>query len=216
MGKILIVEDEKPIANLIRMSLSKEHHVCHNVYDGVQACDLIENENFDLILLDIMLPNLDGFDIMNYAKLVDIPVIFLTAMNSTDYKVKGLKMGAEDYITKPFQVTELIARVDNVLKRHMSTMNQIHDIKIDFEKRVVFQSQKIIELTELEFDLLVYMMTYVNKVLMREQIYEHVWKKTFNVESRTVDMSIRRLKKKLNWNNEIVSIYKAGYRLIND
>ncbi|SHH43478.1 response regulator transcription factor [Clostridium grantii] len=216
MAKILIVEDEKPISNLIRMFLTKEGHECDCAFDGMKACDLIETHNYDLILLDIMLPYVDGFEVMEYAKSIKISVIFLTAMDTTNNKVKGLRMGAEDYITKPFEMAELIARVDNVLRRSNSTnrIYNIHNLKIDFNKRLIEREEETIVLTELEFDLLEYFIKNIDKPLTREQIYENVWGGEYDVESRTIDMSLRRLKKKLYWDKEIVSVYKVGYRLL--
>lgn len=213
MAKILVVEDEKPIAHLIKLSLTKEGHKCINAFDGIEACDLIENQTFDLILLDVMLPGIDGFDIMAFAKSVAIPVIFLTAMSSTDHKVKGLRMGAEDYITKPFELAELTARVDNVLKRHRKTLNNLYGIVIDFDEKIVSKDKHTITLTKLEYDLLIYLISNVNQTLTRAQLYEHVWEKDFEQNSRSVDMGIRRLKKKLEWDKEITSIYNVGYRL---
>ncbi|WP_461205997.1 response regulator transcription factor [Clostridium sp. DL1XJH146] len=215
MARILIVEDEKSIANLIRLSLAKERHTCECAFDGKVACDLIEEHNYDLMLLNIMLPYVDGFEVMEYAKTIPIPVIFLTAMDTTENKVKGLRMGAEDYITKPFEIAELIARVENVLRRGKSVrvVYNIYELKIDVDKRLVTRDGEVIALTEREFDLLTYFIDNIEKPLTREQIYEEVWGGELNAESRTVDMSIRRLKKKLGWDKELVSVYKLGYRL---
>ena len=111
MIRILVVEDERPISDLIRMSLQKAGYECACVYDGLAAADTLETERFDLILLDVMLPGVDGFALMDYIRPLGIPVIFLTAKNALDDRVKGLRMGAEDYIIKPFEVLELLARV---------------------------------------------------------------------------------------------------------
>lgn len=216
MATILIVEDEEPIANLIKMSLLREGHLCQCVYDGLKACDLLENNSYDLILLDIMLPNVDGFEVMAYAKTVGISVIFLTAMDATANKVRGLRMGAEDYMTKPFEIAELIARVDNVLRRgsERKDIYKIHKITVDFNKKLIRSGEEKLTLTVLEFELLVYLINNIDQILSREQIYEHVWQGQFDPESRTVDMSIQRLKKKLQWDKEISSVYKVGYRLM--
>ena len=111
MIKILVVEDEKPINDLIEMNLTEAGYECTCVYDGIAACDAVEQERFDLVLLDIMLPGADGYEVLDYIKPMEIPVIFLTAKGSTDDKVKGLKLGADDYLTKPFEIVELLARV---------------------------------------------------------------------------------------------------------
>ena len=121
MINILIVEDEPPISNLIRMSLQKAGYRCQRAFDGEQAIQLIDTQSFDLILLDIMLPKVDGFELLEYIRPLEIPVIFLTAKNAVNDRVKGLRMGAEDYIIKPFEVQELLARVDVVLRRYHKT-----------------------------------------------------------------------------------------------
>lgn len=121
MIKILIVDDEKSICDLIDINLSAAGYHCRSVQDGLEAIDLIESENFDLILLDIMLPGADGFDIMEYIRPMRIPVIFITAKHEVRDRVKGLKLGAEDYLVKPFDVVELVARVEVVLRRYNKT-----------------------------------------------------------------------------------------------
>ena len=118
MIRVLIVEDEKPISNLIRMSLTKEGFQCTCVHDGAAAADLLEQNAYDLILLDVMLPEVDGFELMEYIRPMEIPVIFLTAKGSVHDRVKGLRLGAEDYIVKPFDTIELLARIDVVLRRY--------------------------------------------------------------------------------------------------
>ncbi|MDO4354718.1 MAG: response regulator transcription factor, partial [Clostridia bacterium] len=118
MIKILIVEDEKPISDLIKLSLTKAGYSCKCAYDGEEAADMLDSNVFDLVLLDVMLPKADGFEVMEYIAPLGIPVIFITAKNSVADRVKGLRMGAEDYIVKPFEVLELLARVDVVLRRY--------------------------------------------------------------------------------------------------
>ena len=133
MIQILIVDDEKPICDLIQMSLTRAGYRCTCVYDGLAAADILERNVFDLILLDVMLPNADGFELMEYIRPLGIPVIFLTARGSVDDRVRGLRMGAEDYIVKPFEVLELLARVDVVLRRYNKTdaVIEIGGLRID-------------------------------------------------------------------------------------
>lgn len=156
MIKILIVEDEEAIANLIRINLVKAGYQCEIASDGEEAADAIAEHPFDLILLDIMLPKLNGYEVLEYAKTVDVPVIFLTAMGETAQKVKGLKLGAEDYIAKPFEIAELLARVETVLRRYHKTERRIRilDIEIDTDSRTVTQNGREVDLTIKEFDLL--------------------------------------------------------------
>ena len=130
MIKILIVEDEEAIANLIRMNLVKAGYQCEIASDGEEAANAIQERTFDLILLDIMLPKLNGYEVLEYAKTVDTPVIFLTAMGETQQKVKGLKLGAEDYIAKPFEIPELLARVETVLRRYKKTERKLRFLEI--------------------------------------------------------------------------------------
>ncbi|MDL2301933.1 response regulator transcription factor [Lachnospiraceae bacterium OttesenSCG-928-D06] len=215
MLKILIAEDEEPIANLIQMNLRKAGYQCTWAANGKDAADAMMNQHFDLALLDIMLPGIDGYELMTYAKDLDMPVIFITALDSTLNKVKGLKMGAEDYLTKPFEIVELLARVEVVLRRyHKAEMIiEIFDVKIDVSSRRVTRNGKNIVLTMKEFDLLLLLVRNKNIALYRDTIYENVWGGEYLEESRTVDMHILRLKRKMNWEKHIVTVYKVGYRL---
>lgn len=156
MIQILIVDDEKPICDLIQMSLTRAGYHCTCVYDGLAAADILERNVFDLILLDVMLPNADGFELMEYIRPLGIPVIFLTARGSVDDRVRGLRMGAEDYIVKPFEVVELLARVDVVLRRYNKTdaVIEIGGLRIDTRAMQVWRGAEEISLTHKEYDLL--------------------------------------------------------------
>ncbi len=216
MIKILIVEDEEPIANLLRMNLAKAGYQCENAFDGETAANMIEECTYDLILLDIMLPKLNGYEVLEYAKTIDIPVIFLTAMGDTQQKVKGLKLGAEDYIAKPFEIAELLARVETVLRRCRKTERnlQLLDIEIDTDSRTVVQNGRQVDLTTKEYELLLLFIRNKNRALYRETIYENVWGGEYSGTGRTVDLHVQRLKKKLGLEEHIVAIYKVGYRLV--
>lgn len=216
MIRILIVEDEEAIANLIRMNLGKAGYQCETVFDGEEAANRILEERFDLMLLDIMLPGLSGYEVLEYAKTMDIPVIFLTAMGETAQKVKGLRMGAEDYIAKPFDIGELLARVEAVLRRCRKTQEKIRflDIEIDPDSRVVTKGGQEAELTPKEYDLLLLFVRNRNRALYRETIYENVWGGEYSGTGRTVDLHVQRLKKKLGLEEHIAAIYKVGYRLV--
>lgn len=215
MIRILIVEDEKPISDLIKMNLADEGYECTCAYDGREAADIIENTTFDLILLDLMLPEIDGFELLDYINYYKIPVIILTAKSDVKDKVKGLKAGAEDYITKPFEIIELLARVENVLRRYNKASKEIvfSDVKIDTEAHIVTKGGKPVSLTAKEFDLLVFLARNKNKALYRSQIYAQVWGEDFMGDSRTVDLHIQRLRKKLCLKESLVPVYKIGYRL---
>lgn len=157
MIKILVVDDEKTICDLIDLNLSASGYQCRTVQDGLEALNIIESEPFDLILLDIMLPGADGYDIMEYIRPMGIPVIFITAKHEVRDRVKGLKLGADDYLVKPFDVVELVARVEAVLRRYNKT-DQIltaGDVSVDVEAHRVTKAGKPVELTNKEFGLLV-------------------------------------------------------------
>jgi two-component system alkaline phosphatase synthesis response regulator PhoP len=208
MIKILIVDDEKPICDLIDLNLSASGYQCRTVQDGLEALKLIEEENFDLILLDIMLPGADGYDIMEYIRPMGIPVIFITAKHEVRDRVKGLKLGADDYLVKPFDVVELVARVEAVLRRYNKTERLLSagDVVVDVEARRV-------ELTNKEFGLLVLFMKNKNVALFRETLYEKVWEGEYYGDSRTLDLHVQRLRRKLGWEHSLVAVYKVGYRL---
>ena len=212
MIKILIAEDEEPIANLIKMNLRRAGYNCVWAADGETAADYMETEKPDLVLLDVMLPGINGYELMDYARTLELPVIFLTALGTTENKVKGLKMGADDYLTKPFEIVELLARVEAVLRRYHKTENvmEVFDIVIDTASRAVTRNGEQIPLTMKEFDLLLLLVRNRNIALYRETIYETVWGGEYVGQSRTVDLHIQRLKKKLNWDNEISAVYKVG------
>ena len=209
MLKILIAEDEEPIANLIKMNLRRAGYQCTWASDGEKAADLMDTEKFDLLLLDVMLPGINGYELMEYARSLELPVIFLTALGSTENKVKGLKMGADDYLTKPFEIVELLARVEAVLRRYhkAETILNIFDVVIDTASRSVMQNGEPVSLTMKEFELLLLLARNRNIALYRETIYETVWGGEYMGQSRTVDLHIQRLKKKLNWDNEISAVY---------
>lgn len=216
MINILIVEDEKPISDLIKLSLKGAGYYCHCVYDGEAAADLLEEQTFDLILLDIMIPYIDGFELMEYIKPLDIPVIFITAMNSVDDKVKGLKMGAEDYIVKPFEVAELLARVEVVLRRFHKTAEIIQvgeSLTVDLRQHIVTSEGEEVALTPKEYDLLVLFAQNPNVALYRETIYERVWGGAMEDTSKTVDLHVQRLRKKTRLESMIKAVNKVGYRL---
>lgn len=215
MIKILIVDDEKAICDLIDLNLSAAGYQCKSVQDGLDALDLIEKENYDLILLDIMLPGADGYDIMEYIRPLGVPVIFITAKHEVRDRVKGLKLGADDYLVKPFDVVELVARVEAVLRRYNKADQQLtaEDVVVDVEARRVTRGGRIVELTNKEFGLLVLFMKNKNVALFRETLYEKVWEGEYFGDSRTLDLHVQRLRKKLGWERNLVAVYKVGYRL---
>lgn len=213
--KILIVEDDIHISKIIKMNLNLVNYETTEAYDGLEALEALNRATFDLILLDVMIPHMDGFELMEKIRPYRIPVIFLTAKNSVYDKVNGLKLGADDYIVKPFEAIELLARIEAVLRRYGKEERLVafQTIQVDLDKREVLKQGIPVELTPKEYDLLVVLLKNKNIALSREQFIEKVWGYDYYGETRTVDMHIKSLRKKLELQDHIKTIYKMGYRL---
>lgn len=214
MIRILVVDDEKPIANYIKLTLKQAGYWVDCAFDGMTALEKAEQVNYDLILLDVMLPEIDGFSLMEYLAPKEVPVIFLTAKGGVQDRVKGLRLGAEDYIVKPFDVMELQARVEVVLRRYKKTEEVLHvqDIEVDTRSMQVTKAGVEISLTRKEYELLLLFTRNPNTALYRETIYERVWGGELEYGSKTVDLHVQRLRKKLGLGEELQAVNKVGYR----
>lgn len=215
MLKILVVEDEKAISNLICKTLREEGYHCDAAYDGQKGADLIEEGVYDLALLDIMLPYINGYELLEYLLPTGTPVIFISAKGQVNDRIKGLKMGADDYLVKPFQVGELVARVESVLRRAGKSRKKLTagDVEVNLDSRIVTKNGCPVELTVKEYRLLVELIQNKNVALYRERLYEKVWEEEYFGETRTLDSHIQRLRKKLDWNDKIMTVFRIGYRL---
>lgn len=212
--KVLVVEDELPIRDFIGMNLTRAGYQCEYAQNGMEGANMIEKNHYDLILLDIMLPFIDGYELMQYIEPQHIPTIFISAKGAVEDRVKGLRMGADDYLVKPFSMDELLARVESVLRRYHQSMNtiQVLDITIDVQQRSVIQNHQKVELTHMEYELLMFLIQNKNIALYRDVLYQKVWKDDRD-QTRTLDLHIQRLRKKLNWHEHIKTVYKIGYML---
>lgn len=212
MKKILIVEDEKQINHLIKETLTTVGYQCFQAFYGMEALRVIENENLDIILLDVQLPDSDGFDLITSMK--GIPVIFLTARDSIENRVQGLNLGAEDYIVKPFALDELLARIHVVLRRFQTNeVFSLKNLKVDVETKQVELKGVTIELTPQEYALLEVFIINKNIALSREQLLSKAWDIDYLGEERTVDVHVQRLRKKLELETYLQTVFKFGYRL---
>lgn len=215
-NNILIVEDEEAIAKMIAMNLKVVDYNVQVFYDGKEAADsLPERHDYDLALLDVMLPGLDGFQLLEYMKAYEIPVIFLTAKDDIGSKIQGLKGGAEDYIVKPFEILELMVRIEKVLERtkKLSNVIRVLDMEINFEEHTVRQKGEEIPLKPMEFELLAVLAKNKNIAISRENLLHMVWGMDYMGETRTVDIHIGQLRKKLGLGDSIKTVSKMGYRL---
>ena len=214
MAHILIAEDEKPINTLIRKNLILVGHTCVSVFDGESVFDELEKHRFDLILLDIMMPKLDGFSVMSKLQ-EDIPVIFITARGAVQDRVHGLTLGADDYIIKPFDMLELVARIDTVLRRAGKVAHRfsLGDVTVDLSGRQVFRGGKPQEFTPQEFLLIEALIQNRNIALSRDKLLDIAWGFDYGGDTRTVDVHIHNIRKKLGWEAVIKTVYKLGYRL---
>ena len=215
-NKILVIEDDRAISELLCMNLNAAGYETAAAYDGEEARRLLLwHEDADLALVDIMLPGKDGFSLMDDFKEKNLPVIYLTAKDDVASKVKGLKLGAEDYMVKPFEMLELLVRIEKVLERtgRAKKVLEIRDVKVDLEKHQVTKKGVAVNLKPMEYDLLVLLLQNRNIALGREEILRRVWGTEFLGESRTVDVHVGQLRKKLELYEEIRTIPKLGYRL---
>ena len=217
MKKILVIEDEAAINDLICMNLEIAGYAAIPFFDGEGfSSHLKENHNYDLALLDIMLPKKDGFELLEELKTYEIPVIYLTAKGDLPSKVKGLRSGAEDYIVKPFEMLELLVRIDHVLKRFGNDEQeeiQIKDVVINERKRTVHKGGVEIPMQPMEFDCLMVFWKYRNRVMTRDQILNILWGVDFEGESRTVDVHVGNIRKKLDFSDIIITVPRVGYRM---
>lgn len=214
MRPILIVEDERPIADLIALTLTGAGYTCEQANDGETAADLIAERDYELAILDIMLPKIDGYELLGYLRSVGTPVIFVTAKTTLHDRVRGLNLGADDYLTKPFEPLELVARVESVLRRtgRANVVLQAFGVTLDPAARTVEQNGKPVHLSPREFELLELLMRNRGLTLYREVLYERLWgDETF--DSRPLDLCVTRLRKKLGWKNEVCTVFRVGYRL---
>ncbi|MBC8570485.1 response regulator transcription factor [Zongyangia hominis] len=213
--RILIAEDESTIAELIGVALDRAGYAWEHAATGREAADRLEERDYDLVLLDIMLPEIDGYELMEYLGQLNIPAIFITAKGTPADRVKGLRMGADDYIVKPFDLDELVARVALVLRRYNKSRGLLHagDVTVDTAAREVMQNGTRVELTPKEYDLLLFLMRNRGAALYRETLFEKVWGEDFTGCTRKLDLHIQRLRKKLGWEDKIQTVYKVGYRL---
>ncbi len=213
---ILIIEDEEAINDLIAMNLQATGYKTVSFFDGTEVYEhLSKHPHYDMAILDIMLPGKDGFEILPKLKECGIPVMYLTAKGDIVSKAKGLTDGAEDYMVKPFEMLELIIRIDKILKRYDKTKEQfrIRDVAIYPKERKVLQAGKEVHLKPMEFECLMLLVIHKNMALTREEILRNLWDTDFMGETRTVDAHIGRIRKKLKWHNVIRTIPRIGYRL---
>ena len=215
MIEILIVEDEMPISELLRLSLTKAGYHCICAMDGIEAASRIEKDNFDLILLDVMRPGMDGFALMDYIQDLGTPVIFITAKNAVSDRVRGLRMGAEDYIVKPFDILELLARVEGVLRRHGKLAATVSAGGVEINTLAMTASRDGVEipLTRKEYDIALLFARNPGIVLYKSTIYERVWGGEYPESTRTVELHVQRMKKKLGWETCLKPVFALGYRL---
>ncbi len=214
--RVLIVEDEEAIAKMIQMNLRVAGYRTQIYMDGIEAADHIQKDHeYDLALLDVMLPGMDGFQLFEVIKKYDIPVIFLTAKDDIESKIHGLRGGAEDYIVKPFEVLELMVRIEKVLGRNKDKAGvlRILDLEINSEEHTVRKNGEEVYLKPKEFELLLVLVKNRNRAISREKLLSMVWGYEFEGETRTVDVHIGQLRKKLGLSNNIKTITKLGYRL---
>jgi len=214
MARILIAEDEKAINTLIKKNLELVGHTCTCVFDGEAVFDELEKNTYDLLLLDIMMPKMDGFQVIEEIA-EDIPIIFLTARGSVGDRVKGLKLGADDYIVKPFDMIELQARIESVLRRTRKSEKLfcLGDVRVDLEGRQVFRGGEIIDFAPQEFLLIETLVNNRNIALSRDKLLQIAWGYDYEGDTRTVDVHIHNIRKKLGWEDIVKTVYKLGYRL---
>ena len=212
---VLIIEDDTSISNLILTTLVREGYMCEAALDGRKGLELYETGKFDLILLDLMLPEISGYNLLEIIREGTTPVIVISAMNQVQDRIRGLKMGADDYLSKPFQIGELVARVESVLRRagKESSNITIGDVTINTDSRSVTKNDVPVDLTAKEFDLLVLLANNKNVALNRSYLYEAVWHDWYTGDTRTLDNHIQRLRKKLDWGDTIETVFRIGYRL---
>ena len=215
MTSILIIEDDKTISRQISSALTAEGFICDCAFDGREGADCIEKHPYDLILLDLNLPKISGYDLLEYICTTGMPVMIVSAVVQVEKRIKALRMGADDYICKPFQIGELVARAETVLRRAGHSVEQLQagDVKVSPISRQVWKAGKPVELTVKEFDLLVELIRRKNTALSRDSLYEAVWQEEYTGETRTLDSHIQRLRKKLGWEQKIKTVFRIGYRL---
>ena len=215
MAHILIVEDEDHIAGMIAATLELANHTCRRTADGLEVLGLVQSGGFDLVLLDVMLPGLDGFGVMEQLRNTGVPVIFLSAMQQVEDKVRGLRLGAEDYISKPFEALELLARVEVVLRRSGKGEQVLTygPIRQDLGSHTVTRDGQPVALSPKEFELLRVFLQHQDLALSRNRLLCAVWGYEYEGESRTVDIHVQRLRQKLGLANRLVTLPRVGYRL---
>ena len=215
--RILLVEDEKPLSAAIVKMLEQEHFVLDAAYTGPDGLDCALSGIYDAIVLDVMLPGMDGFAVLEHIRgeSCETPVIFLTALGAVADKVKGLRGGAEDYIVKPFEPVELLARIEVVLRR--AGKSEMHlrygDIQVDIEKHTALKNGVPVALTPKEFDVLVFFMRNQDVAITREQLLSNIWGFDFTGESRSVDIHVQQVRRKMGLQGKLITIPKLGYRL---
>lgn len=214
MAKILIAEDEKTINELIRRNLNLVGHQCVQAFDGREALEVCRTQSLDLALVDVMMPKMDGFQLKRELP-ETLPVIFVTAKSGLSDRLAGLGLGADDYIVKPFEILEILARVEAVLRRtHAQQRNfEIGECRIDLDTRQVWRKDEEISLKPQEFSLLDVLIRNRNLALSREKLLELAWGFDYEGDTRTVDVHVQRLRKKLGLEQQIETVYKLGYRL---
>lgn len=214
--RILIVEDDLAIADALAMHLQHSGYEYQVFYNGLEAMKALAGDHqYELALLDIMLPGMDGFELLEHMEQYHIPIIYMTAKTDSASEIKGLRDGAEDYITKPFEMMTLLVRMEKVLARFhkMQEIYYIGDIQIDVMNKKVERRGVEIKLTPVEFQVLEILVKYKNRTISRDTLLNEVWGETYHGDTRTVDVRISQLRKKLDLNEEIRTISKVGYRL---
>lgn len=212
---ILIIEDDKTISGLMGKTLTGAGYTCEFAYDGEEAEELFDKHSWDLVLLDLMLPKVSGYDLLEYITPTKTPVIIVSAMGQVGDRIRGLKMGADDYICKPFQVAELLARIEAVIRRTAPTEDvfEYKGVVVNNTSRTVTKDGEEVPLTIKEFDLLSMLINNRNVALSRRQLYEYVWKEEYFGETRTLDNHIKRIRQKLGYEDVIKTVFGIGYRL---
>ena len=215
MRPILIAEDERPIADLIELTLTGAGYPCEQANDGEKAADLIAEHDYELAVLDIMLPGIDGYELLGYLRSTGTPVIFVTARTTLQDRVRGLNLGADDYLTKPFEPLELVARVESVLRRtgRANVVLRAFGVELDPAAHTVTRDGQPVHLAPREFELLELLMRNRGLTLYREVLYERLWGDDEAFDTRPLDLCIARLRRKLGWKDEIRTVFRVGYRL---